>query len=462
MQAIRWASFATLVGIVFHYALFYVAGVPLLTETIAEWIMARTPSRYAIYILAFFGAWAKPFAVTGGLATLGALLWLTRFRWWLGLPLAALALAALPYRHPAGLVAFFGPALVTLYATRNSTLPTARRHFLLASIMSLGTVAVALESYLRNEAFARLAVKPVPLFPFTPPVEKEPFAPPLVRKAVTPIAEFYGMSKNTIDPLIQPDTWRLKITIDGRLVRQFRYAELLSIPRQERYVTLRCISNTLQSNLMGTALWSGFRLDQLITRDQLPSHIVEVAVIGVDGHGDSFPIDYAFSDQTLLALGMNGQTLDRTHGFPVRLLTPKYYGFKNVKWIGEIRFVTRPYTGTWPQMGYTKEPVIHTCSFLDKAMKVEAGIAVGGISFAGVRGIRAVRIRIDNSTWIPAQLETPLSAFTWTRWRAVISVSTAAVIEVQAQDGQGNWQAQFESPLFPNGVDGPTVRRVSI
>ena len=38
----------------------------------------------------------------------------------------------------------------------------------------------------------------------------------------------------------------------------------------------------------------------------------------------------------LLALRMNGTTLDRTHGFPTRLIAPRYYGFKTVKWISEI------------------------------------------------------------------------------------------------------------------------------
>lgn len=185
-------------------------------------------------------------------------------------------------------------------------------------------------------------------------------------------------------------------------------------------------------------------------------------MIGVDGHGDSFPLDYAFAEETLLALGMNGSTLNRTHGFPLRLLVPKYYGFKNVKWIGEIRFTSKPFYGTWPKMGYTKEPVIHTCSHIDRIVPTADGLLVGGVSFAGSRGIRTVRVRADEGNWVSAELEQPLSPYTWTRWRVLIPVRTASTVEAQAQDGIGNWQAGQESPLFPNGVAGPTVRRVSL
>ena len=55
------------------------------------------------------------------------------------------------------------------------------------------------------------------------------------RVLVTPVSEFNGMCKYTVDPVIGPANWRLEIT----------YAELLSLPRTARFVTLRCIGNTL-------------------------------------------------------------------------------------------------------------------------------------------------------------------------------------------------------------------------
>src|SRR5690606_9466135 len=185
---------------------------------------------------------------------------------------------------------------------------------------------------------AKRAVVPVSLFSFEPPAGAESFAPGLVRPLLTPVDEFYRMSKNAVDPAIDPRVWRLEIKDGNRIVRSYSYANLLALSRDIRPVTLRCISNTLSSNLMGNAVWAGVSLSQLVDRAQVPPGTVAVVFEGVDGHGDSLPVDYAFGEETFLALGMNGETLTRKHGFPIRMLCPRYYGFKNIKWLKEIRF----------------------------------------------------------------------------------------------------------------------------
>jgi DMSO/TMAO reductase YedYZ molybdopterin-dependent catalytic subunit len=502
-RAITRSSLATLVGLVPHYLAFYLLHTPLWTETIAEWIMAHTPSYLAVPLLATLGSWAKPLAMTGALATLGFAVFVTLPLRWVGPLLAALALGwAFDYHSWIGQVSFWLPVALAgcTKRPRQARRPVAhnlhvagsswwdrrprlfsasgrgffrslrvfawprvavvpnRRRFITSAVMSAGVAAIALESYLRNQALANRAVVPVQLWAFEPPPDH--FAPGLVRKAVTPVAEFYGMSKDTVDPAIDPETWRLKISADGRTLKEYRYSELLSLPRVERYVTLRCVSNTLKSDLMGTAGWSGLHLPQLVERNAVPPGSVEVAIIGVDGHGDSLSLDYAFSDETLFVLGMNGKTLDRTHGFPLRMLVPRYYGFKNVKWISEIAFVTKPYFGTWPRMGYTKEPAVHIASHIDRVRQTPEGWTIGGVSFAGTRGIQAVEVRAGQGPWIAATLDRPLSRFTWTRWFAVVPAGPATQIESRAMDGGGHWQESQEGPLFPDGVTGPTVRRL--
>ena len=452
MGKLKQVPLATLAGLGLHYLAFYLFGSPLWTETIAEWIMARTPSAYAVTILQTLGPWAKPFAMTGALAVLGFAVTLSLQARWMGALLCALGLGwAFGYSSWLGQLSFWGGVLLSSFKPVPHL--AGRRTFMVA-----GVAAVAIESYARNAALARRAVQPVDLIPFHPPVDS--FAPGLVRKAVTPIPEFYGMSKNTVDPAVDPRTWRLKITAEGRTVQELSYSELLTLPRLERYATLRCISNTLQSDLMGTAQWSGVLLSRLFDRAKLPANIIEAAVIGIDGHGDSFSLDYAFSDELLLALGMNGKTLDRTHGFPIRLIAPRYYGFKSVKWISEIAFVSRPYVGTWPKLGYTKEPVVHTASHFDRVLPAPGGLRVGGVSFAGTRGIERVQIRADGGPWVDASLDQPLSPYTWTRWWAKLPVNSGARVEARALDRTGRWQESIPGPLFPNGVTGPTIRSI--
>jgi DMSO/TMAO reductase YedYZ molybdopterin-dependent catalytic subunit len=324
-------------------------------------------------------------------------------------------------------------------------------------VMGGGVLAVAAESFLRDQVLAERAIQPTNLFPFSSPIDRPSFGGGLVRTDVTPVREFYGMSKDSVDPVIDPRTWRLNITVEGRTIRRFTYGDLLAMQRQNRYVTLRCISNTLQSDLMGTAAWAGVHLSQLVERNAVPPDIVEVAFIGTEGHDDSVKLDYAYIDETLLALGMNGKTLSRTHGFPVRLLAPRYYGCRNVKWIGEIRFVSKSYLGTWQRLGYTNEPIIHTASHIDHMRRDGPILQFGGVSFAGSRGIRAVRVRANDGPWEPARLEPALSPYTWTRWVAQLRAPEGAKIEANAQDGCGAWQELSAGNPFPNGPSGPTI-----
>ena len=482
-RTIRISSLAALAGLVPHYLLFYLARTPLLTDQIAEWIMARTPSPWTVWILTYLGAWAKPCAETGALAVLGFSLFLVRFisrylpQGWLGRAaplLIGIAVAcavewSCGYASALGSIAFWAPAiaLVALVPSRrierSDLASPGRRQAIvqvaqatLPLVMGSGVVAVAAESFFRDRLLSGEAAKPRDLFPFNPP-DRSAFAAGLVRKAVTPVREFYGMSKDSVDPVVDTRTWRLRITVEGNLIRSFRFGDLLAMDRQIRYVTLRCISNTLQSDLMGTAQWAGLHLSQLVDRNELPPDILEAAFLGVEGHDDSLKIDYAYGPETMLAFGMNGKTLSRLHGFPMRLLAPRYYGCRNVKWISEIRFVRKPYYGTWQRLGYTNEPVIHTASHIDRMRRDGPLLELGGASFAGDRGIRAVRVRANNGPWEPARLEAPLSAYTWTRWAAQLRAPDGARIEANAQDGCGTWQELAGGNPFPNGPYGPTI-----
>lgn len=491
-RTIREASAATLIALLPHYAAFYAAGTPLWTERIGEWIMARTPNEAALAMLERLGPWAKPFAMTGGLATLGFALWACwfavrrlppRYRLnalALALSIAAFALALLfEYRSLGGQLSFWLPALAALmWQGRERAVPAAhvprasptRRDLLhsatrlvVPAVMSSGTALVAVESYWREESLARRAVRPVPLYPFTYPQDREQFAPGLVRAAVTSIEpkdEFYRMSKAAVDPAVDPARWSLRITVDGRPWREFSYRELLSLPRTERYVTLRCVSNSLTSDWMDTASWSGLHLAQLADRRQLPAGIREVVFHGMDHYADSLDVAYAFSDEPLLALGMNGKTLNRAHGYPIRVLSPQHYGFRSVKWLREIAFVREPFNGMWETMGFTRNPIIQTASYIDRLRRAPSGWEIGGVSFAGTRGIRAVQVRVDQGPWVAAAIEPALSPYTLTRWRASVPAATGTWVEAQAQDGHGQWQATEQTPLFPTGVRGRTRRRL--
>ena len=58
----------------------------------------------------------------------------------------------------------------------------------------------------------------------------------------------------------------------------------------------------------------------------------------------------------MLAYGMDGKALTAAHGFPARVVMPRMYGYKNVKWVTRIELETNyDRIGYWEQRGYDKD-----------------------------------------------------------------------------------------------------------
>ena len=67
----------------------------------------------------------------------------------------------------------------------------------------------------------------------------------------------------------------------------------------------------------------------------------------------SLPLDKALHPDTLLAYRMNGEVLAPSHGFPLRLFVPGWYGVASVKWLRRIEAVDRPFRGYFQTVKYT-------------------------------------------------------------------------------------------------------------
>ena len=216
---------------------------------------------------------------------------------------------------------------------------------------------------------------------------------------VTPNEEFYVISKNFIDPAIDSERWGLEI---GGLVEtpyRLTYEELTALPAREQFVTLECISNEVGGDLISTALWRGTPLRTVIERAGLRPGVVDVVFESEDGYSESIPVERAMRDEVLIAYEMNGEPLSVSHGFPARLIVPGFFGLKSVKWLTKIEPVAIDYLGYWQQRGWTDDPVVKTMSRIDtpatRTTRPRGAFPVGGVAFAGDRGIAKVELSLD-------------------------------------------------------------------
>jgi DMSO/TMAO reductase YedYZ molybdopterin-dependent catalytic subunit len=287
---------------------------------------------------------------------------------------------------------------------------------------------------------------------------------------VTPNAAFYVVSKNIADPMsdasvmtdpsVAGEDWRLEV---GGLVERplsLSYAELRALPAVEQHYTLCCISNVVGGQLIGNALWRGVPLRTVLDLAGAKPGARKVVFRAADDYSDSVPWDVASRASNLVAWEMNGETLPREHGFPARLLVPNRFGIKNLKWLTRIELVDHDYKGYWQQRFWSDDAVVRTMSRIDvpaKDVLLPAGsVVVGGIAFAGDRGIARVELSADDGvSWQPAALRPALSPYSWVLWTAAWRPSAGRhTLRVRAIDGTGEIQTSAEAGPLPNGATG--------
>lgn len=278
---------------------------------------------------------------------------------------------------------------------------------------------------------------------------------------VTPNESFYVVSKNFMNPELDARDWLLEI--DGLVERPMKLSleALRAVPSQEEYVTLECISNPVGGLLMSNALWRGVPLKTLLDMAGLKPGVEDVSLYAQDGYTESIPLEVALRPQVMVAYEMNGEPLPSDHGYPARLLIPGRFGLKSVKWLTTIFPVDQDFKGYWQQRGWSDEAVVKTTSQVrvpaDRAMLPVQEAQVGGVAFAGDRGISRVEVSFDDGeTWLPAEADRPLSPYTWVLWRAAWRPSTANLyrLAVRATDGQGRLQIARYTSTAPDGATG--------
>ncbi len=286
---------------------------------------------------------------------------------------------------------------------------------------------------------------------------------------ITANADHYVIDTALVKPRVDVATWRLDVT--GAVDRPFSltYDELLDLDAVEQAHTLECISNRTGGDLIGTAVWTGVRMRDLLARAGVRDRAYDLALTSVDGYTDSFPIAKAMEPETLVVYLMNGVTLPQEHGYPARVLVPNIYGMKNVKWLREIRVETFDLKGYWQQQGWSDGAIVNTGTRIDVpggTLRWSGDAAtVAGIAFAGARGIAKVELSFDGGgTWRQATLEPPAGPLTWRRWSLRWTPDGAGprTVLARATDGNGDTETPVARDPYPDGATGYDEIRLNV
>jgi DMSO/TMAO reductase YedYZ molybdopterin-dependent catalytic subunit len=302
------------------------------------------------------------------------------------------------------------------------------------------------------------------LAPHSPPTPTLPAragepAAPGTRAEVTPNDAFYRIDINTRPPRLDGRIWMLEVMGLFDKARPLTLADLMAYPAITQPITLSCISNQIGGDLISTSYWTGVRLPDLVKDLGLQPKAKALAISAADGFYESVSLEDMRDPRTLLVYGMNGQTLPIEHGYPLRIYIPNRYGMKQPKWITRIEAIDHDGAGYWVDRGWSKEARPHILAIIDSVAQdqiVAGRVPIGGIAWAGDRGIRAVEVQLDGGAWDEARLlSPPLSPLTWVLWRYDWPVVAGRhTFRVRATDGTGALQIEQPAEPHPNGATG--------
>jgi DMSO/TMAO reductase YedYZ molybdopterin-dependent catalytic subunit len=286
---------------------------------------------------------------------------------------------------------------------------------------------------------------------------------------ITPVADFYHVSKNIADPVVDVANWSLSIGGIVKNPRTYTLDELVKRSTTRNITTLSCISNELNGDLAGTAEWTGIPLRTLLEEVGINPSTVDLVFRAADGYDDSIPFAIAMSPSTMLVTAMNGEPLPSDHGGPARIIVPPIYGMKNVKWLEQIEAVDVDYKGFWETRGWSDTAHYQIWGRIDtpaSGSEVQPGeVMVAGVAAAGNRGILRVEISTDDGqTWGDAELEPSINPnYTWVRWVYPLQATSGNItVLMRATDGEGTVAPMEQRPPLPDGATGWPDRLIRV
>ncbi|XP_057488971.1 sulfite oxidase-like isoform X2 [Actinidia eriantha] len=265
---------------------------------------------------------------------------------------------------------------------------------------------------------------------------------------------------------------------------------------------------------IGNAVWGGAKLADVLELVGIPkltgvtqSGGKHVEFVSIDKckeeNGGSYKASIPLSQATnpvadvLVAYEMNGEPLNRDHGYPLRVVVPGVIGARSVKWLDSITIITEECQGffmqrdykmfppsvnweniNWssrrPQMDFPVQCAI--CSLEDVNIVNPGKITIKGYAVSGGgRGIERVDLSIDGGkTWVEAtryqKAGVPYIAddmssdkWAWVFFEANVDIPKSAEIVAKAVDIAANVQPEnVESIWNLRGILNTSWHRVEV
>lgn len=152
-------------------------------------------------------------------------------------------------------------------------------------------------------------------------------------------------------PEINNDNFSL--AIDGLVDRKqkWNWNQFLNVHRDVQVSDFHCVTGWSVYDVT----WEGIPLKKLLNEAGVKKNAKYVKFYSADGvYTDTLTIEQAMMDDIMVAVLIDGKLITQNNGGPVRLIVPKMYAYKSVKWLNRIELIEKEHVGYWEKRGYDK------------------------------------------------------------------------------------------------------------
>lgn len=148
--------------------------------------------------------------------------------------------------------------------------------------------------------------------------------------------------------------WQVSVVGEVANPLELPVEELRTLPWTEQVVDIHCVTRWSKPGVR----FGGVLLADLLTVAMpVPkAEFVSFVAHSTRRHSTSLPLAVALELGTMLAMEADGRPLGAEHGGPIRVVVPKRYFYKSLKWLWEIELLVEDRLGHWEgTAGYHNE-----------------------------------------------------------------------------------------------------------
>lgn len=152
-------------------------------------------------------------------------------------------------------------------------------------------------------------------------------------------------------PIIEKENWELRIHGLVSEERKWGWDEFAALQQTTLQADFHCVTHWSRFD----DEWTGvlFRDFWEEIKDMVSPEATHVMQHAYGGYTTNLPLAWMLEEDVMFAYTFNGEPLPVEHGGPVRIFTPKRYGWKGAKWIKSLEFMGKDKPGFWEQNGYS-------------------------------------------------------------------------------------------------------------